>query len=145
MTHSVKGVVCDLLRARATIKNLPAPPCILLHLVLVEVAHQLNAVMSAPHIHTYCTTNHGREFAQLHGASAPLQRPYSHLAASHWQPHTKGHSSTRSARCRAPMRLSFRLNVTPLVAFNFSPPITITARRCPHHVATTVAGACHAE
>ena len=54
--------------------------CVLLYPVLVAAAHLLNAAMSAPHIHTYCTANHGREFAQLHGASAPLQRAYSHLA-----------------------------------------------------------------
>jgi len=125
---------------------LPAPPCILLHFVLVAAAHHLNAAMSAPRIHTYCTTNHGREFAQLHGASTPLQRPYSHLAASHWQPHTTGAlQHPQRALPRTDALEFFRLNVTPLVAFDFSPPITVTARRRPHHVTTTVAGACHAE
>jgi len=86
-------------------------------------------------------------FAQLHGASAPLQRPYSHLADSHWQPHTnlrkQGHPQRTLPRTDA--LEFFRLNVTPLVTIDCSPPITVTARRRPHHVATTVAGACHSE
>jgi len=39
----------------------------------------------------------------------------------------------------------FQLNVIPLVSINYPPPITVTTRRRPPHVAPTVRGRCHGE